>query len=408
MRFDPIAVVSGLSAIACGAWTSPAGAYPPPACYQGCTTDVTVEVTVSWTVDQYSFSLDDCIASAGVAVLGGLVSSSSGCGPEALPPDLYLDADAGWADLWPLPPSPPEGCYAHAFDGNGYSNAEVLVDIDTPFAGAEWMLTHYSVEDHEYGELVENECSNICGKRLTTGYLGTQSIIEKDWYAEDAEDMDMDLFVNVDTAVSVTCTDGFSATLVRQAACYIGIDILGNGGSSLGRWSGVFAPAAFSSSDRLGLFADDEFDPVAGTGQDYTIEGAKHFPITIPSGTEIVSLRVARETFQAGTPDIDRDGELCMSDWRAFFEVEGLDLNDSAFNPRADLNFDGEIDGDDWTLYISGGGCTGDYNCDFALDGFDLYDFELEMDLDLNRDFAIDGFDVEYLEQIIGTLDCNW
>jgi|GEM_PF-2200457 len=126
---------------------------------------------------------------------------------------------------------------------------------------------------------------------------------------------------------------------------------------------------------RLGVFEEDEFDPINVSSGYFEIDGTYNPTIGLLTspGSVTISETSRTETF---TPrefgDLNRDGVLCRDDLLAHYALWSTTIGSAAYDPRADVDLDGTIDSTDAATIWEGMVCITDFNCDGNSDQDDV------------------------------------
>jgi hypothetical protein len=128
-----------------------------------------------------------------------------------------------------------------------------------------------------------------------------------------------------------------------------------------------------------GFFDDESSIDAYMFGDTRIVEGTdiQVFQVIASSNIVSVALSLETETWNPlhGAGDIDQDEELCASDRAIIMGALGSSIGDAAYEPRADLNLDGEIDADDLAIFNTLP-CNADLDCSGTVDSFDSLEFQ--------------------------------
>jgi hypothetical protein len=161
---------------------------------------------------------------------------------------------------------------------------------------------------------------------------------------------------------------------------------------------GVFALNADGTITRLGFFTDSAFNPT-GSGGEFSLSASSvALSDLVPNTASSATIDVEVDAFadQDGNMDPENGGQICWIDREIFYAKLGLSINSDGYTPRADFDFDGDIDADDLNEFNLKS-CTIDSDCSSGLDIDDIITYQTlyalnspEADMDGNSTIDID------------------
>jgi hypothetical protein len=142
---------------------------------------------------------------------------------------------------------------------------------------------------------------------------------------------------------------------------------------------GVYAFLEDGTTNRLGFFADQAFDPTqTGSGpvvdvDDFTLADA------VPGECECMTLDLKWEIIARldGNMNPDADGDhpiVCYTDRAILHSLLGVSIGDPSYNPRCDLNLDGDIDAADMAIFNTIP-CNANWDCSTTAPVLNVGDF---------------------------------
>lgn len=348
------------------------------------------------------------VASAfAVNLLSGPGSPCTPATPDA--PDGAIDSDTDDPC-----PSSPVGATAAGTSGNAIANAEVTVD-GTTTEHAQYSTMYFALERFYYLDS-ESNCAHCQDK--STFDVGLAWTISPRSYAvidcteELAYSPNIHLgleYTHADTAtagcpVSDTTFPGLPhqshAVIVWVKADVVATPNVGSPVHSV--VEGVLAVDSDGDLTRLGVFEEEEFDPINETTGYFEIDGTYNPTIGLLTSPGSVTITETSRT-ETFTPrdfgDLDRDGALCRDDLLAHYELWSTAVGSAGYDPRADIDLDGTIDSTDAATIWESMVCITDFNCDGNSDQDDVSALQTAigggaMFTDVNHDGNSDQDDV--------------
>ncbi len=128
---------------------------------------------------------------------------------------------------------------------------------------------------------------------------------------------------------------------------------------------------------RLGIFADPAFTELLA-GNSSTLNGTVAFQFSSQAGGELL-LDESWMSYSTAIGDVNGDGYITFCDRDLLLPMNGAVIGDSVYDPRGDMDVDGDIDADDlaraeieFARAVSNYNCRGDYNGDGSLNIYDM------------------------------------
>ncbi len=165
--------------------------------------------------------------------------------------------------------------------------------------------------------------------------------------------------------------------------------------------SPVYGMIVYDEVDGLtqfGAFADPAL-VVTSAASSLAIAGTVSVSTSVPKSAS-ASIADLWDTFTYAYADVDGNGFFTRCDHTLINTLVGSQVGDGVYDPRGDLDLDGDIDSSDVTLLedefqyvgVDLNGCIADYNGDGAVNFFDSTEFQQgHMNLDPSADLNCDG-----------------
>ncbi len=142
-----------------------------------------------------------------------------------------------------------------------------------------------------------------------------------------------------------------------------------SGAASQSVFSGALRVNTDGTLTRVGDFALSAYDPQV-TSDGWLISSNRTIRTEYPAGSTSMSKTYESDSFWFDG-DLNRDTRFCPADRAAFAAALGTTIADDAFNPRADFDFDQDVDMNDYAPFVAAWSASmasptggADYDCD--------------------------------------------